>query len=122
MMLQMKNGYPTVQREFMRNVIEAGYSSVVIPLAIPANIGAKFLGYLMDRELSPMADLIFIDANHDYDDVKADIANYFPLLSPSGLMFGDDYSWPGVRKAVHEFAARHNLEVFSPNNRTWFMA
>eukprot|EP00961_Rhodomonas_salina_P303088 3941093-Rhodomonas_salina.1 len=30
----------------------------------------------------PTADLIFIDGNHDYDDVRADIRNYFPLLSP----------------------------------------
>jgi len=61
---------------------QAGYSSVVIPLAAPANIGAKYLSYLLDRDICPTADLIFIDGNHDYDDVRADIANFFPLLSP----------------------------------------
>jgi len=106
----------------MWNVIQAGYASCIVPLAAPANIGAKYLAFLQDRGLCPSADLIFIDGNHDYDDVKQDIHNFFPLLSPSGLMFGDDYGWAGVKKAVDEFAAEHNLRVFSPGHRTWLIA
>ncbi|EKX47310.1 hypothetical protein GUITHDRAFT_162687 [Guillardia theta CCMP2712] len=120
--LPLKNGYPTVQREFMHNIISSGFSSVVIPIAAPANIASKYLKYLLDREDLPLADLIFIDGNHDYDDVKADIANYFPILSPKGIMFGDDYGWAGVKKAVDEFASSRNMTVFSPGGRTWLIA
>jgi predicted O-methyltransferase YrrM len=70
----------------------------------------------------PAADLIFIDGNHDYDDVRADIHNYFPFLAPGGIMFGDDFGWAGVKKAVHEFAGKHNLTVLSPGGRTWMIA
>lgn len=119
--LTLQNGYPTVYREFMHNVIQAGVSSIVIPIPAPANIGSKFLSHLMDREAMPPADLIFVDGNHDYDDVAADVRNFFPLLSPGGLMFGDDYGWPGVKKAVNEFAVAHNLSVLSPGGRTWVM-
>jgi len=102
--------------------MSAGLTSVVIPLPAPANIASKFLGYLLDKDEMPTADLIFIDGNHDYDDVRADIANYFPLLSPGGIMFGDDFAWAGVSKAVNEYALRHNLTVVSPGGRTWMMA
>jgi len=52
-------------------------------------------------------DLVFIDADHSYEAVKADIEAWWPLLKDGGIMSGHDYckegvSWPGVHKAVHE--------------------
>ena len=50
-------------------------------------------------------DMIFIDANHTYEAVKEDIAAWWPLLMPDGVMIGHDYrttNFPGVDKAVHE--------------------
>lgn len=56
---------------------------------------------------------IFIDAAHDYDSVIKDLRAWYPKLKPDGFFAGDDYSqdWPGVKQAVHEFAAEQNLEV-----------
>lgn len=49
------------------------------------------------------ADFIFIDANHSYEDVHADISNYLPLLKPGGIMAGHDYgNFEGVVRAVNE--------------------
>jgi len=58
------------------------------------------------------ASLIFIDGDHGYEQVKADIANYDPLLAPGGCMVLHDYGFgahngypdphPGVRRAVDE--------------------
>lgn len=49
-------------------------------------------------------DMIFIDANHSYEAVRADIINYLPVLKKGGLMCGHDYNknWPGVVRAVNE--------------------
>jgi predicted O-methyltransferase YrrM len=51
------------------------------------------------------ADLIFIDADHSYEGVKADVQAYMSLLSPYGMMCGHDANnprWRGVMKAIME--------------------
>jgi predicted O-methyltransferase YrrM len=58
-------------------------------------------------------DFIFVDAAHDYDSVIQDLRAWYPKLKPDGLFAGDDYSpdWPGVVKAVKQFAEEENLEI-----------
>jgi hypothetical protein len=48
--------------------------------------------------------LIYVDASHEYADVKSDIASFSRLLKRNGIMFGDDMNdhWPGVKRAVIE--------------------
>jgi predicted O-methyltransferase YrrM len=49
-------------------------------------------------------DFIFIDADHSYEAVKADIAAWSKRLAPGGTIAGHDYDahWPGVMRAVDE--------------------
>lgn len=62
-------------------------------------------------------DIIFIDAAHDYDNVKADILAWYPKLKSNGIMIGHDYPDPsandfqGLKDAVNE-EVRDKKELF----------
>jgi predicted O-methyltransferase YrrM len=49
-------------------------------------------------------DFVFIDASHDYENVKADILAWMPKVKKGGILSGHDYNkhWPGVMQAVDE--------------------
>jgi predicted O-methyltransferase YrrM len=59
-------------------------------------------------------DLVFIDAGHEYEDVKADILAWRPLLREGGVLCGHDlYAdgpyWPGVLQAVNELVVNYSV-------------
>lgn len=61
-------------------------------------------------------DFAYIDAEHTYDACKADIAAWYPLIRPGGVLSGHDYGggFPGVTRAVDEFVAAHGLVLHVP--------
>lgn len=71
-------------------------------------------------------DLVFIDADHSYDGVRADISAWLPKLSPGGYMAGHDYDHSntefkfGVKRAVDEFVANNKLVLELDADQTWF--
>lgn len=56
-------------------------------------------------------DCIFIDADHDYENVKTDILAWRPLLREGGILAGHDYqpAFPGVIQAVDELIGKSRL-------------
>ena len=51
---------------------------------------------------SGSCDLVMLDASHDYDSIRDDIAAWWPKVKQRGVLAGDDYAWPGVQQAVTE--------------------
>ena len=52
-------------------------------------------------------DFVFIDASHEYEDVKADIMAWMPKVKRGGVLAGHDYYvnydyFPGVKRAAKE--------------------
>ena len=97
--LQLKNGYPTVYNTFIKNIKHYNHHDIVAPFPISSIQAADVLQYY-----KLTADLIYVDASHEYKPVKEDIFAYRQILKDDGVMIGDDYmnNWPGVIKAVNE--------------------
>jgi predicted O-methyltransferase YrrM len=51
-------------------------------------------------EEAPSADMVFVDGDHEYEQVRNDLQLWTPKARK--LICGHDYNWPGVRRAVHE--------------------
>lgn len=74
------------------------------------------------------ADLVFIDARHDYDSVWDDLQAWWPVVREGGLFAGDDYEIArsdvvGVKRAVDEFAWALGLseQLVAPIRRCWLL-
>ena len=65
-------------------------------------------------------DYVFIDGEHSYESVSEDIVNYYNKVKPGGIFSGHDISWPGVAKAVKEFAIKHKKQINMCPNDVWF--
>jgi hypothetical protein len=92
--LLLRHGYPQIYYQFLSNVVHAKAQDVILPLPLPSSIAWK--------AITQPAQLIYIDGSHEYEDVKADCLNFWNLLQDGGIMFGDDYDWPEVNRAVHD--------------------
>lgn len=84
--------------EFRRNMLGVTPGKVTTFRDTSVNAAAYF------HHMGVTFDMIFLDASHDYDNVRADILAWLPLVERGGIISGHDYSpnWLGVVKAVNE--------------------
>lgn len=85
------------QRAFAKNLEPAIKAGIV-------TAAKKYSYECLDlRHYFPI-DMVFIDANHDYEAVRHDIMIAHGLLCGRGLICGHDFSndYPGVQRAVQE--------------------
>lgn len=71
-------------------------------------------------------DFVYIDGNHDYEFVKNDIKNYYPLLKKGGAIGGHDFyngfakTHSGVITAVTQFTVSKNIQLYIEQPDWWF--
>ena len=107
-MLRLRNGYPDMFGQFIRNVVHTGHQARIRHLPMTSGCAAGLLA-----AYGVVADAVYVDAGHDEAEVAADNAGFWPMLKPGGIMFGDDYTtgWPGTVRAVNRFVADHGLKL-----------
>lgn len=66
-------------------------------------------------------DAVFIDADHRYESVKADILAWMPKVKKGGILAGHDYinAYVGVIRAVNETLSKFET-IECPENKCWF--
>jgi predicted O-methyltransferase YrrM len=107
---------PTVEKaggsvfeQFMTNVRDRQLEEFINPTVAESVTAARTYA---DGSL----DFVFIDADHRYLAVHADIRAWLPKLKPGGVLAGHDFKADGVRRAVRELipeARRHPKSVAS---------
>jgi len=64
-------------------------------------------------------DFVFIDGDHSYEEVKADIQHWLPRTKLGGIIAGHDYDMHSVRQAVNEFFPRLAINRTDPMRHPW---
>jgi predicted O-methyltransferase YrrM len=118
----LRHGYPQVYYQFLSNLVHNGVEDMIEPVPNTSKDAVPFV---------PMADLIYIDADHTYLGVREDLINYWPKVKEGGIIFGDDYMLksdgpresdgyqPEVARAVDEFVRANKLSVNILENNFW---
>jgi len=66
-------------------------------------------------------DFVFLDAAHDYANVKNDIESWYPKVKSGGILAGHDYApnWSGVVNAVNDFLKKENYSLYIDKEDCW---
>ncbi len=99
-----ENGGGTLLEIFKKNMAQLGFK----PNTMIGKSNEQYKN-ISDESFS----MIFIDAAHDYESVKADLNNFYPKLKSGGIFAGHDYGEKscGVGQAVDEFVKENNLKL-----------
>ncbi len=95
--MEFHNGRPNIYDQFLSNVIHDKLTEIITPFPIDS-----INGYEVLKNYGVVADLIYIDAGHDYASVKADLDRWSKLVRVGGVLMGDDFHHPPIIKAVKE--------------------
>ncbi len=98
---------------FLKNLAPQILAGKVITFRMPSADASRVLKDILGDQL---ADMIFIDGDHKFESVTADITNYLPLLDPKGLLCGHDFQHPPLREAVK---TKYPGVTVAPNTTIW---
>jgi hypothetical protein len=110
--LNVTNGHPRLYDQFLTNVIREGHTDVIVPLPQTSENAAQIF-----TRLKITADLIYIDAAHDFQSVLSDLTLYGQLLQPTGVIFGDDFQSEPVARAARQYAEDQGATLLSTEKK-----
>lgn len=97
---------PDMIGDIAHNIVVAGVSASIRLVIAPTVDAAKWW--------TDPIDFLYVDADHSYQAVMADLEAWTPHVKPGGLIAGDDYgnvNFPGVRMAWNHFAFERGLTL-----------
>uniref|UniRef100_A0A915C7C4 Class I SAM-dependent methyltransferase n=1 Tax=Parascaris univalens TaxID=6257 RepID=A0A915C7C4_PARUN len=105
--------------QYLSNIVYFNNSDVVTPYRVTSRDA-----YVAFKCAGVKADLIYIDADHSFQSVYDDMKMFYDLLDDNGIMFGDDFWFPAVKKAVDAFAKLQwgsLIDISHMSARTWLV-
>ena len=104
----------SINYTFYRDMVE--YANAVSPRLV---LYRHFTNYAHKFVEDESLDFVFIDAGHEYEDVKQDIRLWYPKIRQGGYMLGHDINQPQVKKAVNEiFGANWSI---AKRQKIWYL-
>jgi len=76
------------------------------------------------QQINEPLDFVYIDGDHSYAGIRADLEAWFPLVREGGIIAGHDYgqpAFPGVKAAADQFFKRFGLTVMHEGKGIWWV-
>lgn len=67
-------------------------------------------------------DIVYIDGDHSYEAVSKDLKIWHKKIKQNGIIWGDDYGWLPVRKAINNFAEIKKMKINRLTRGKWFLS
>lgn len=96
------------EQEFHENMARCDVTDVEVRAKTSAEAAAE--------KVDGSQDVVFIDGDHTYEGVVADIKAWAPKVKKNGVLAGHDFDRPEVRRAVLQFFAESDVRV---EGRCW---
>lgn len=102
----LTKNFTQIYDQFCANITFQNLNQQISPLPMTSSSASE----LFDKE-EVKADLVYLDAGHQYREIYADLQDWWPLTNK--VLIGDDYSsqWPGVIQATNQFVNEENLKL-----------
>ena len=92
-------GRPACKEELLRNTASFGLTNVTVLEGDSCETG---------RMWNVPIDFLWVDGGHTYEMASADLVNFGPHAQVIAVHDWTNTAWPGVRKAVEDFMAKHS--------------
>ena len=115
--LNATEGQPRIFERFLANTMAAGFSDRVLPLRLTSLVGMRLLqrlhrvthnlsGVARPPRLPHVPQIIYLDSAHEAGETLMELGAAWELLEThGGVIFGDDWQWPAVRRDVSWMAS-----------------
>jgi cephalosporin hydroxylase len=91
-----KNGRPLLYEQFLSNIVHEQKTDIITPFPIDSVNASECL-----KKWEFQADLVYIDAGHDYNSVRTDLTLYSTLVRVGGYILIDDWHHAPIKAAAH---------------------
>jgi len=76
-----------------------------MPIRLSSISGMRLLRQLRDDgRIEELPQVIYLDSAHEEGETLLEVRVAWDILEAPGVLFGDDWSWPGVRQDIVIFA------------------
>lgn len=101
-------GAQMLYEQFLTNMVHEGIETRVSPVRATSTLGLKALA-----KSEVLADMVYVDAGHDYSECYVDLVYTLPILAPGAVIVGDDCNadFPGVEQAARLFAEQEGFTM-----------
>lgn len=111
---RLRNGRPDIYEKFLSNILHSNLEKYITPFPIDS-----INGLLSLKELGVEADLVYVDAGHEYLSVQIDLQLSASIVRPGGCILGDDFFYKPVADAAKDTFGEDKIIKVSEDKFLW---